>query len=195
MRSRNQKSSAFFSVLKSEIMTEQTTPLIRPAESRDAALLAELGARTFYDTFAAGNKPEDVDAYLAAAFGPAQQAAELADPRASFLIAEIEAIAVGYAQLKSGDTPPCVKGYNPVELVRLYVSQEWIGRRVGEALMRACITEAEQKGYQTMWLGVWERNERAQKFYLKWGFQVTGEHIFQLGTDPQTDWIMERALA
>lgn len=190
-----QKSCIFFSVLKSEIMIEQTTPLIRPATSTDAALLAELGARTFYDTFAPDNNPEDVDAYIAAAFGPAQQAAELADPRSSFLIAEIEAIAVGYAQLKSGDTPPCVKGLHPVELVRLYAAKEWIGRRVGEALMRACITEAEQKGYRTMWLGVWERNERAQKFYHKWGFQVAGEHIFQLGTDPQTDWIMERALA
>lgn len=182
-------------MLKSEIMTEQTTPLIRPATSTDAALIAELGARTFYDTFAPDNKPEDVDAYIAAAFGPAQQAAEMADPRSSFLIAEIEAIAVGYAQLKSGDTPPCVKGSHPVELVRLYAAKEWIGRRVGEALMRACITEAEQKGYRTMWLGVWERNERAQRFYHKWGFQVAGEHIFQLGTDPQTDWIMERALA
>lgn len=176
-------------------MTEQTLPLIRRATLADALLIAELGARTFSDTFAADNNPEDVAAYIAESFGPRQQAAELADPRASFLIAEIESTAVGYAQLKSGDAPKCVKGPHPVELVRLYAAKEWIGRRVGEALMRACIAEAREQGYQTMWLGVWERNERAQKFYRKWEFQVAGEHIFQLGRDRQTDWIMERALA
>ncbi|HEY7544802.1 MAG TPA: GNAT family N-acetyltransferase [Blastocatellia bacterium] len=176
-------------------MSEQTTPLIRRAMSTDAALLAELGARTFSDAFAADNAAEDMASYLAASFSPDRQAEELADPRATFLIAEIETTAVGYAQLKSGESPACVKGANPIELVRLYAAKEWIGRRVGEALMRACIAEAEQRGHQTMWLGVWERNERAQRFYRKWGFEVVGEHIFQLGSDSQTDWIMERALA
>ncbi len=183
-----------FSVLISEIMIEQPAPLIRRATLADARLIAELGARTFYDTFAPDNNPEDMAAYIAETFGPRQQEEELADPRASFFIAEIEAVAVGYAQLKSGDSPACVKGSHPVELVRLYAAKEWIGRRIGEALMRVSIAEAERHGYRTMWLGVWERNERAQKFYIKWGFEVVGEHVFQLGSDAQTDWIMERAL-
>jgi ribosomal protein S18 acetylase RimI-like enzyme len=175
-------------------MIEQTTPLIRRATTTDAQLIAELGARTFSDTFAADNKPEDMAAYLADSFNHARIADELADSRSSFLIAEIEKTAVGYAQMKSGDAPECVNGPHPIELVRLYAAKEWIGRSVGEALMRACISQAEEQGYRTMWLGVWERNERAQKFYRKWGFEVAGQHVFQLGSDKQTDWIMSRAL-
>ncbi len=175
-------------------MTRSVCPLIRRATADDAGLLAALGARTFADTFAADNKPEDMAAYLAAAFSPEQQAAELADPRAIFLLAEVDGRAAGYAALRADDAPACVTGARPVELVRLYVTQEWLGRGVGEALMRECVGMALQAGHQTMWLGVWEHNQRAQAFYRKWGFQVVGGHVFQLGTDPQTDLLMERAL-
>ena len=175
-------------------MEQRIAPLIRRAAATDAPLLAELGARTFYDTFAATNTPADMAAYLAAAFSPAQQATELADPRVMFLLAEMDGHAAGYAALRAGDAPSSVAGARPVELVRLYVRQEWFGRGVGEALMRACVTEAQQAGYQTMWLGVWEHNYRAQAFYRKWDFVTVGAHIFQLGSDPQTDLLMERAL-
>ncbi|HVF86496.1 MAG TPA: GNAT family N-acetyltransferase [Pyrinomonadaceae bacterium] len=175
-------------------MTQETTPLIRRATIADADLLAELGARTFREAFAADNKPEDMAAYMAAAFSPEKQAAELGNPRGTFLIAEIGGVAIGYAKLNTGDAPVCVGGSDPIELARLYVSQEWIGRGVGEALMRECIEEARRAGRQTMWLGVWEHNPRAQAFYRKWNFHVVGEHVFQLGSDFQTDLLMERAV-
>jgi diamine N-acetyltransferase len=60
--------------------------------------------------------------------------------------------------------------------------------------MQACISEARQLGYQTLWLGVWENNPRAQEFYRKWNFQEVGKHVFQLGDDPQTDLLMQRSL-
>lgn len=168
---------------------------VRPATADDASLLAEMGARTFYDTFVKSTKPEDMAAYLAASFSPEIQAAELADPLSSFFIAETDGAASGYAQLRAGEAEACVSGANPVELVRLYVSQEWFGRGVGAALMRECIEEARRAGHRTMWLGVWEHNERAQSFYRKWNFRVVGDHIFLVGSDPQTDLIMERALS
>jgi diamine N-acetyltransferase len=173
----------------------QKNTCVRRATVDDASLLAELGARTFYDTFVNSTKPDDMAAYLAASFSPLIQAAELADPLSSFFIAETDGAASGYAQLRAGEAEACVSGAKPVELVRLYVSQEWFGRGVGEALMRACIDEARRAGYQTMWLGVWEHNGRAQSFYRKWSFRVVGDHIFLVGTDPQTDLIMARALS
>ncbi len=175
-------------------MTTRIPPTIRRASDADAALLAELGARTFYDTFAADNTPEDMAAYLAQAFSPEKQAAELFDSNAIFFIAEVDGAAAGYAELHAGDAPSCVKGAAPIELVRLYVTQEWHGRGVGEALMSACIEEARAAGHRTMWLGVWERNWRAQAFYRKWNFHVVGEHPFVLGSDRQTDLLMERVL-
>jgi ribosomal protein S18 acetylase RimI-like enzyme len=168
---------------------------IRRGQAEDAQLLAELGARTFSETFAADNTPGDMATYLAAAFSPAQQAAELADPRATFLIAETgetNKVAVGYAMIRAGDVPQAITGENPIELVRLYVSRESLGNGVGAALMRACIDEAKQLGYKTLWLGVWERNGRAQAFYRKWNFHEVGTHVFQLGNDPQTDILMQR---
>ena len=133
-------------------------------------------------------------AYLAAAFSPDRQAAELADSHTTCFVAEIDVVMIGYVQMRAGDAPAGVTNSKPVELVRIYVAQEWLGHGVGEALMRVCINEARQAGYETLWLGVWERNERAQAFYRKWGFRVVGVHIFHLGSDAQNDFIMERAL-
>lgn len=183
-----------FIVAKVNGMSQNHVLTIRRANPEDAGLLAELGARTFSETFAADNSPEDMAAYLAASFSPAQQTAELADPATTFFIAEVGGLAAGYAQLHVGEAAEGVEGSKPVELVRLYVSREWFGRGVGEALMRACVEEARRAGHGTIWLGVWEQNGRAQAFYRKWDFRAVGEHVFQLGSDSQRDIVMERAL-
>jgi ribosomal protein S18 acetylase RimI-like enzyme len=175
-------------------MSQNSDVTIRHANQEDAALLTELGARTFRETFAADNTAEDLAAYIDASFNLAQQTAELADPESIFLIAEAGGLAAGYAKLHPGKPPEGVEGPEPIELVRLYVSREWLGRGVGEALMRDCINAAQQAGYKIIWLGVWERNARAQAFYRKWNFQPVGEHVFQLGSDPQRDIVMELAL-
>lgn len=175
-------------------MSQKVLVTIRRANSDDAELLAELGARTFSETFAVDNTNEDMDAYLAAHFSVAQQMAELAHAASTFLIAEVDGQAAGYAKLHAGEPPKSIEGTKAIELVRLYVSSEWLGRGVGEALMRACVDEARSAGHETLWLGVWERNARAQAFYNKWDFRAVGEHMFQLGSDEQRDILMERAL-
>ena len=175
-------------------MSQSPEPTIRRGGPDDAGLLAELGARTFSETFAADNSAEDLAAYVSESFNPARQADELNDPASTFFVAEVGGRAAGYAQLHAGDPAEGVEGPKPVELVRLYVSREWLGRGVGEALMRACVDEARRAGHETLWLGVWERNGRAQAFYRKWDFRAVGEHVFRLGSDPQRDILMERAL-
>ena len=167
---------------------------IRRAVAADARLLAELGARTFRDTFAESTTPEDLAAYLSATYGEVLQAAELADAASLFFIAEIDGVASGYAKLHTGEAESCVTGHKPIELARLYVGREWFGRGVGAALMSACIEEAWRLGHLTMWLSVWEHNARAQAFYRKWDFRVVGSHVFPVGSDPQVDLLMERAL-
>lgn len=168
--------------------------IIRRGAADDAALLSELGALTFSETFAADNTPENMAAYLAVAFNPEQQAAEIADPSALFQIAATNGVAQGYAMLRSGNAPEAVTGARPIELVRLYVKREALGGGVGAALMQACVDEALQRGYETLWLGVWEHNSRARAFYRKWNFSEVGTHVFQLGDDPQTDILMHRVV-
>lgn len=175
-------------------MNRQSNVTIRRATRDDAQLLAELGARTFQDTFASQNTDENMAAYVASAFNVRQQTAELTDPASTFLLAKVDAVVAGYAMLHSGESAEGIRGAEPIELVRLYASQEWIGHRVGQALMQACLDTARSRGYETIWLGVWERNMRARRFYEKCGFRPVGEHVFQLGSDPQRDILMERPI-
>ena len=172
---------------------------IRPAEIRDAGPLSRLGADTFREAFEADNTPEDIARYLAEAFSRDQQAAEIADPTATVLLAEQtvesgEAGLVGYAHLVSGRTPEAIRGPEPVELKRLYVRRAWHGRGVAQSLMDAAIEAARARGAQTLWLGVWERNPRALRFYEKYGFTRVGEHVFVVGADAQTDWLLSLPL-
>jgi len=175
-------------------MTEPTPLLIRQANLAEAEALTALAARSFYDAFAATNTPENMQAYMSTAFTVEQFTTELRDPFSTFLLAELHGQLVGYAKLVRGAVPECVPAARAIELSRLYVDQQVLGAGVGAALLQACFDLARQEDYAAMFLGVWEHNPRAHAFYRKWGFARVGEHLFQLGDDPQTDWWMYRAL-
>ncbi len=87
-----------------------------------------------------------------------------------------------------------VTGASPIELCRLYNLQEFIGKGIGKSLMLKCLEFAEENRHDTIWLGVWESNNLAINFYRKFGFEKCGEHVFRLGNDLQTDWLMQRNL-
>jgi ribosomal protein S18 acetylase RimI-like enzyme len=168
---------------------------IRHASAADAAALSALAERTFRDTFAAVNSAENMAAHVAAAYGVDKQLAEIESTHIRTLLADIDGAAAGYAQLRSGHAPDCVRAEHAVELWRFYVDRAWIGRGVAPPLMQAVFAEARGLGGATLWLGVWEHNPRAIAFYRKCGFVEAGAHVFQLGADAQTDVIMQRSLA
>lgn len=167
---------------------------IRPATVSDAEVLAGLARRTFHDTFASTNDPTDMALYLSRAYGLDQQTRELTDRDITTLLVEQDGAAIAYAQLRSGHVPECVTGPNPLELWRFYVAREWHGRGIAQPLIDRVKAEARTRGATTLWLGVWERNDRARAFYVKYGFATVGEHIFLFGTDPQTDLVMVTTL-
>jgi diamine N-acetyltransferase len=153
-------------------------------------MLSKLGAKTFFDSFAKDNLPENIEAYLKKSFAPEIQLQEIARPEVIFLIAESDEIPVGYAQLILNSRDEIIKGELPMELRRIYAVQEYIGRGVGKELMTRAIHEARQRDCDILWLGVWEKNQRAIDFYKKWGFREMGSHMFTLGDEPQNDLIM-----
>lgn len=169
---------------------------IRQATPEDAKPLTDLAYTTFWDAFAhhPKNAPEDLNHYMRQAFNLEQIAAELTDERSIFLIAEIEDKPAGYAKLIVESTEEGITAMRPIELSRLYSHQEYLGKGVGQNLMDACFGYARTNGHDVMWLGVWEYNPRAQAFYTKNGFREVGRHTFQLGSDPQTDLLMQREL-
>ena len=174
----------------------ETNLKIRRGNVGDAETLSPLAIKIFNDAFAANplNKPEDMRAYIVEAFSLEQTRRELADENFIFFIAEVEARMIGYAKLQEHSTEDCVTDDDPIELSRLYVLKDFHGRGIAEKLMNECFDIARRRNYQTMWLGVWEYNHRAQKFYEKLGFRKVGSHVFQLGSDAQTDWVMERKI-
>ena len=170
------------------------TPRIRRASHEDAAALASLGRRIFAATFAADNRPEDMAMYLDATYSPEHQAREIAHPALAYFVAEADDQIAGYALLRSGVAPPCVVTPRPLEVVRFYVDTPWHGSGVAQRLMDRCTTEGQQRAATALWLGVWERNARAIRFYAKAGFRDVGAQSFVLGTDVQKDRVMMRAL-
>ena len=173
-----------------------TSIQIRQAVPEDAKLLTDLAYTTFWDAFAhhPKNAPDDLAYYMRQAFSLEQISAELDDQNSVFLIAEIGGEPAGYAKLIYDSTEPDIIGEWPVELSRLYSHQKFLGHGVGQALMDACFDRGKETGRDVMWLGVWEYNPRAQRFYEKNGFRLVGKHTFLLGSDPQIDLLMQKEL-
>jgi ribosomal protein S18 acetylase RimI-like enzyme len=167
---------------------------IRRASESNAQILADLGKNTFIETFAKDNRKEDMDMYVAETFGVDKQLKELRDPNRWIAIAWSGNLAAGFLHLVKSNPDPSVTGPKPIELLRLYVDSRWHGKGVGAALMERTIQIAREEGFQTLWLGVWERNFRAQAFYNKYEFAAVGRHTFRLGTDDQIDFIMARTI-
>ncbi|AMY11777.1 Protease synthase and sporulation negative regulatory protein PAI 1 [Luteitalea pratensis] len=171
------------------------TCVVRPGAIADAERLAAFGHRVFAATFAADNDPAQLARYVDAAYTPAVQAAELADAAiATWLACDADDRLLGFAQVRLGPAPASVTGPSPLELWRLYVDHEWHGRGVAADLMQTVCEHAARERAGVLWLGVWERNPRAQAFYRKHGFVPIGAHVFMFGTEEQTDQIWVRAL-
>jgi GNAT superfamily N-acetyltransferase len=173
----------------SEINTRQAT-------IEDAEMLADLSYKTFWDAFHEHpkNAPDDLADYMAKAFNVGQISREISDENSIFLIAEIENEPAGYAKLIVGNIESGITAEKPIELSRLYSKQEFLGKGVGARLMEECFAVAKKLNCDAMWLGVWEFNPRAQRFYEKYGFREVGKHVFQLGADAQTDLLMQREI-
>ena len=164
---------------------------VRMAVPGDASRLAELARETFIAAFSEYNTPANMSAYVDAAFNEGQILEELSDSASTFLWAEQTGIPAGYAKLHRGSHSEAIAGPRPVELERIYAKSSLIGEGVGKTLLHTAIKIAQAEGFQTLWLGVWEFNTRAIEFYHRQGFVDVGNKEFMLGSELQTDLIMQ----
>lgn len=170
---------------------------IRRAELEDAKLLAEIGLESFISAFADDprNAPEDMKIFVAQSFGEAIQARELQNEKIVFFIVEFENEVAGYCKLHLDAREEMVTGAKCLEIARFYLLENFIGRGgIAGKMMEFVLNFARENNFETVWLGVWEFNPRAQKFYQKWGFEHAGSHVFQFGGDAQTDWVWQRKI-
>ncbi len=167
---------------------------IRFASETDAELIADLSRQTFYESFAADNTKEDMDKFMNEQFTRQRLIEEVKEPWHIFFLAFISEEVVGCVKMREGSVPLDLVNRECIEIARIYSIQCTIGKGVGKKLMQTCHEVAIEKGKDTLWLGVWEKNQRAIDFYTKWGFEKFGEQKFILGDDVQTDWLMKKAI-
>ncbi|MFN8177805.1 MAG: GNAT family N-acetyltransferase [bacterium] len=168
--------------------------VIRPATVADVDVLTNLAARTYRDAYASNHDPDQLERHIASNFTPARIRAEVGDPLCTVLLALARGEPVGYALLRRVPPPACVRSVSSIELSRIYLVQQMIGRGCGSALMQACLEEARRSGRETIWLGVWEENARALAFYEKWGFERVGTQEFVFGGTAYEDLVMARSI-
>ena len=136
-----------------------------------------------------------MDKFLREQFTKGRLMLEVGSPENSFLLAYFDEKVAGYIKLREGKQPIELIGTASLELARLYVVKDFIGKRIGAALMQKAIAVAKEKSKHILWLGVWEKNQRAIDFYHRFGFTKFGECDFLLGNDVQRDWLMKKELA
>ena len=168
---------------------------IRFATTDDAELIADLSRQTFYETFTASNTKENMDKFMNETFTKEALMKEVGEQDNILFLAYDGNEPVGYVRMREEEVRPEFDSKPSVEIARIYAVQSSIGKGVGKALMQKCIEIAIDKKKDIIWLGVWELNQRAIAFYTKWGFEKFGTHVFMLGTDAQTDWLMKKRLS
>jgi diamine N-acetyltransferase len=120
--------------------------------------------------------------------------AELNDKNSEFYFTTLANNVIGYLKLNFGQSQTELMDDKALEIERIYVLKEFHGKNVGQIVYEKAIQIAEKKCSYYIWLGVWENNPRAIRFYKKNGFVEFDRHIFELGNDEQTDIMMKLAL-
>jgi ribosomal protein S18 acetylase RimI-like enzyme len=167
---------------------------IREASNAELETLQQISKSTFAETFSIHNSEENMRKYLLDNLSLEKLGEEMRNPKSSFYFVEMKGTVVGYLKLNVGVAQNEWKEDTGMEIERIYVLKEYQGHKIGQILFEKAISMARSMEMQYVWLGVWEKNERAIAFYTKNGFKVVGQHLFKLGDDVQMDYLMKRTL-
>jgi len=156
--------------------------------------LQSVSREIFLESFADTTSEANMQAYLDSSFSHDKLMGELQHPGSQFYFALAEGNVIGYLKLNTGDAQTEKELEEALEIERIYVLSAFHGQKVGQALLNKALEVARAQQFRTVWLGVWENNERAIRFYTKAGFEVFSSHTFWLGNDEQTDLMMKKQL-
>lgn len=166
----------------------------RQCSPDDVRALRDISRKTFQETFADQNSAADLQAYLDKAFDTDKLRGELSDENSRFYFLYADGELAGYLKLNQAPAQTDINDEDTLEIERIYVAQAYQGRGLGRYLMNLAVRTAQAAKKSCIWLGVWEKNEKAIAFYKKHGFTRVGVHPFILGGDAQTDYIMRKTL-
>ena len=164
---------------------------IRKLDITDLENLQKISILTFRETFEEVNTKEDMQKYLDENLSVEKLKSELENPNSEFYFAENDKLILGYLKINFGNAQTENQGNETLEIERIYVLKDFLGQKIGQILLNKAIEIGKKKNLEFLWLGVWEENHRAIKFYEKNGFKVFGKHKFVLVKDVQTDLMMK----
>ncbi len=165
---------------------------IRIVKNTETDRLFDLIRETFITAFGPANTQENMDQYRASHLQDDHLLRQFSNPESWFyFLVDQDDNPMGYLKLNKGKAQNEDLFPNGLEIERIYVSQEHQNKGLGQKLIDFCITKAEADGFDPLWLGVWDQNFGAIKFYKRNGFVPFGKHSFWLGSDHQTDILMK----
>ena len=167
---------------------------IRKVEKSESKILLAIAKETFIEAFADQNTKEDMQAYLKENFSVFQIEDELKDKNSQFYFADYRGQILGYLKVNQKEAQTESVDFDGLEIERIYVLKDYYGSGVGKLLFDKSVSIAIKNELSWLWLGVWNQNPRAIKFYEKQGFEVFGTHGFVLGSAQQTDLLMKLLL-
>lgn len=167
---------------------------IRKVTIADLEVLLRISKQTFFDAFEAINNPDDFKAYTSVAFTKDKFSSELSNPNSEFYFAVDRDNIIGYIKLNFASAQTEFQDVEALEVERIYVSAAYQGRQIGELLLNHAVDIAHREKVKYVWLGVFENNSHAIRFYERNGFKKFSSHYFMIGNDRQTDWLMKRKL-
>jgi len=160
----------------------------------DIDLLQNISQQTFIEAFSEANTAANMAKYMAEKFSKETLLAELSNQGSEFYFAQLDNKIIGYLKINSQQAQTELQHEHALEIERIYVLQEFQGKKVGQLLYKKALDIARLKNVRFIWLGVWEKNPRAISFYNKNGFVAFDKHIFRLGDDEQTDILMKKSV-
>ena len=166
----------------------------RKCSIEDIVPLQKHSIATFTEAFKAQNNPKDFQAYLAKAFSEAQLLSELENENTSFHFVEKQGEWVGYLKTNVLEAQGELREPEGMELERIYVKPPLQGQGIGLKMISFAESLAIKQGKTYLWLGVWEHNAKAIRFYERHGYKKFDTHSFYMGNDKQTDWLLKKKL-
>ncbi len=160
----------------------------------DVDELLFVSRKTLYDAFAHRNNPDDFEAYTSVAFTREKLLSEIETPNSFFYFAQLDGDTVGYIKLNYADAQVEFQDPKAVEINRLYVLEGQQGKQIGKQMMAFATKMALEKKLHYIWLGTWEKNHDAIRFYEREGFKIFSSYDFWVGNDKQLDWLLKKEL-
>ncbi|SRR6185312_7745190 len=167
---------------------------VKRVTPKDIDQLQKIAAQTFSETFSSRNTKENMKIYLEERLSIEKLTIELNNKESEFYFGTINNSTIGYLNLNFGSSQTELKDEKAVEIERIYVLNEFQGKKIGQILFEKATQIAKQKNGSYLWLGVWRVNKRAINFYKKNRFSEFDKHIFKLGNEEQIDIMMRLPL-